>query len=129
MRQKSIGYSIPEPIQAPIDLRRRFVMLIRTALAATITAVALLTTAGCAVMRGQETVGAYVDDATITTQIKSRMVENKQVDAASIRVETLNGTVMLSGFAKSATERATAETIARDVNGVKAVKNEIAVRP
>ncbi len=104
-------------------------MLIRTALAATITAVALLTTAGCAVTRGQETVGAYVDDATITTQIKSRFIENKAVDAASIRVETLNGTVMLSGFAKNATEKTTAESIARGVNGVKSVKNEIAIRP
>jgi osmotically-inducible protein OsmY len=36
---------------------------------------------------------------------------------------------MLSGFAKNATERTTAEGIARDVSGVKAVKNEIAVRP
>jgi osmotically-inducible protein OsmY len=36
---------------------------------------------------------------------------------------------MLSGFAKSATEKSTAESIARNTNGVKAVKNEIAVRP
>jgi osmotically-inducible protein OsmY len=70
-----------------------------------------------------------VDDATITTQIKSRYVENKAVDASSIRVETLNGTVMLSGFAKDATEKVTAESIARKVNGVKSVKNEIAIRP
>ena len=82
-----------------------------------------------AVTRGQESVGAYVDDATITTQIKSRMVENKDVAASSIRVETLNGTVILSGFAKNALEKATAERIARDVNGVKSVRNEIAVRP
>lgn len=97
-------------------------------LAAAVAAFAALTTAGCAVTRGQETVGAYIDDATITTQIKSRFVESKQVDAASIHVETLNGTVMLSGFAKNSTERATAESIARNVNGVRAVKNEIAVR-
>ncbi|MCW8874526.1 MAG: BON domain-containing protein, partial [Gammaproteobacteria bacterium] len=51
------------------------------------------------------------------------------VAGTSISVETLNGTVMLSGFAKNATEKATAEQIARGVNGVKAVKNEIAVRP
>ncbi len=101
----------------------------RHALAAGLAALALLATAGCAVTRGQETVGAYVDDATITTQIKSRFVGNKDVDAASIRVETLNGTVMLSGFAKNASERSTAETIARDVNGVKSVRNAIAVRP
>ena len=104
-------------------------MLIRTTVATAIAVAALLAASGCAVTRGQETVGAYVDDATITTQIKSRFIENKDVDAASIRVETLNGTVMLSGFAKNATERTTAETIARKVNGVKSVKNEIAVRP
>ena len=104
-------------------------MNIRTTLAAAISAVVLLTATGCAVTRGQETVGAYVDDAGITTLIKTRMVENKQVDAGAIKVETLNGTVMLSGFAKSGNEKRTAENIARGVNGVKSVRNEIAVRP
>jgi hyperosmotically inducible periplasmic protein len=104
-------------------------MNIRQTLAVTVTAIALLTTAGCAVTRGQETVGAYVDDATITTQVKGRFVENKEVDAASIHIETLNGTVLLSGFAKNATEKSTAEAIARKVNGVKSVRNEIAIRP
>ena len=101
----------------------------RTLLAATATALALIIVTGCAVTRGQETIGAYVDDATITTRIKARFVENPQVDASSISVETLNGTVMLSGFAKNATERTMAGDIARGVSGVKAVKNEIAVRP
>jgi len=104
-------------------------MYIRTTLIAAMTAVVLLTTPGCAVTRGQETTGAYIDDAALTTRIKARFVENKQVDATSIRVETLNGTVMLSGFAKSTMERNTAEAIARGVNGVKSVKNEITVRP
>lgn len=104
-------------------------MMIRTTLAAAMTAVVLLTATGCAVTRGQETVGAYVDDTGITTLVKSRFVESKQVDAAAISVETLNGTVMLSGFAKSAAERNAAETIARGVKNVKMVKNEITVRP
>jgi osmotically-inducible protein OsmY len=105
------------------------VMNHRTALAAALTAFAVLSTAGCAVMRDQQSVGAYVDDATITTQVKARMLDNPGVAGTSISVETLNGTVMLSGFAKTATERSTAESIARDVNGVKLVKNEITVRP
>ena len=104
-------------------------MFVRTTLAAAVAAFALITATGCAVTRGQETVGAYIDDTTITTQVKSRFVENKDVDASSIRVETLNGTVMLSGFAKDSKEKQTAESIARKVNGVKSVKNEIAVRP
>lgn len=89
----------------------------------------LLLTSGCAVTRGQETVGAYIDDTAITTAVKSHFFDNRFVDGTAISVETLNGTVMLSGFAKNANERATAESLARKVNGVKSVKNEIAVRP
>ena len=104
-------------------------MNFRTTLTAAVMTVAVLITAGCAVSRGQETTGAYIDDATITSQVKGRMLDNPNVAGTSISVETLNGTVMLSGFAKNATEKDTAERIARDVNGVKAVKNQIAVRP
>ena len=86
-------------------------------------------TAGLAPAGGQEGVGAYVDDAAITTAVKARFIEDTSVDAASIEVETLKGTVMLSGFAKGPTERGTAEALTWKVNGVKAVKNEIAVRP
>ena len=104
-------------------------MQLRTPLVAAIAALALITASGCAVQRGQETVGAYVDDAAITTSVKARFIDNKDVDAGAIKVETLNGTVMLSGFAKSQTERSTAENIALKVNGVKSVKNSIAIRP
>ena len=104
-------------------------MSIKTTLIATTTAILMLTTAACAVTRGQESVGAYIDDSAITTAVKARFVENKAVDAAAISVETLNGTVMLSGFAKSLTEKSTAESLTRKVNGVKSVKNEITVRP
>jgi hyperosmotically inducible periplasmic protein len=103
-------------------------MFIRTTLAAAAAAIALIAMPGCAVTRGQETTGAYLDDSAITTAVKSKFVENKDVDASSIGVETLNGTVMLSGFAKNATEKSTAETLAWKVNGVKAVKNQIVVR-
>lgn len=104
-------------------------MNFRTSLATSAFAFALLATTGCAVTRGQESVGAYVDDAAITTAVKARMVDNKTVDATSIKVETLNGTVMLSGFAKNSDEKAVAESLTWKVSGVKQVKNEIAVRP
>jgi len=103
-------------------------MSARTALASAAAALIFLTS-GCAVTRGQESVGAYVDDAAITTAVKAKMVENKDVDAAAIKVETLNGTVMLSGFAKNSLEKTTAESIAMSAKGVKSVKNQIAVRP
>lgn len=104
-------------------------MQMRTKLASALTVFALVAFSGCAVTRGQESTGAYVDDTAITTAVKGRYVGNKEVDATAISVETLNGTVMLSGFAKNTTERATAESLAMKVKGVKVVKNEIAVRP
>jgi len=98
-------------------------------LTAALTAVAALTLLpGCAVSRGQSSVGEYIDDAAITTSVMAKFVEDKSVDAAAISVETLDGTVMLSGFAKNSNEKSTAEGIARNVKGVKQVKNQIVVR-
>lgn len=90
---------------------------------------ATLLGSGCAIVRGQETVGAYVDDASITTAVKAKFVEDKTVDAGAIKVETLNGTVALSGFAKSGAEKAQAERIARNTKGVREVRNNLTVRP
>lgn len=99
------------------------------ALAIALVAGATLVTTGCAVVRNQETVGAYVDDAAITTAIKAKFVEDKTVDAGAIKVETLNGAVSLSGFAKSSTEKAQAEYLARNTKGVRQVLNNLSVRP
>lgn len=104
-------------------------MKLRTAIVASITALVLVVTTGCAVTRDQETIGSYVDDSVISTTVKARFFDDKSVDGSSVSVETLNGTVMLSGFAKSLTEKKSAENIARKVKGVKAVKNELLIRP
>jgi osmotically-inducible protein OsmY len=99
------------------------------ALAIAILSAATLAGTGCSVMRGQETTGAYVDDASITTAIKAKFVEDKTVDAAAINVHTLNGTVQLSGFAKSPAEKERASAIARNTKGVREVRNDVIVRP
>lgn len=101
---------------------------VRALALAALAGVTILST-GCAIVRGQETVGAYVDDATITTSVKAKFIEDKTVDAGAIKVETLNGTVSLSGFAKSSSEKAQAEYIARNTRGVREVRNSLAVRP
>jgi len=93
------------------------------------TTLTMLLASGCAVTRDQESVGAYIDDTAITTSIKARFVDSKQVAASSISVETLKGVVLLSGFAKSAAEKAAAESIALNVKGVKSVNNQIVIRP
>lgn len=77
----------------------------------------------------QGAVAASIDDSTIATHVKSRFYENQEVAGSAIRVETFDGTVILSGFARNATAKSTAESIARGVNGVKSVRNDIAVQP
>ena len=104
-------------------------MKIRTTHTAAFVALTLVTADGCAVSGGQQSAVAYVDDTGITASVKTRMLEDERVAGKSITVEKLIGTVMLSGFAKSEAEKAAAESIARKVNGVRSVKNEITVRP
>jgi len=87
------------------------------------------TAAGCAVTRDQSTVGEYIDDSVITTRVKTKFAEDKQVSAMSISVETLRGVVQLSGFAKNSTERNRAGEIARTTSGVRGVANNIVIRP
>ena len=99
------------------------------ALAIAILAGVTLAGTGCAVVRGQSSAGEYVDDVAVTTAVKARFVEDKSVDAAAIKVQTLNGTVQLSGFAKSNAEKAQAEYLARNTKGVRQVRNDVLVRP
>ena len=99
------------------------------ALAFAVMAGATIVTTGCAVIRDQQSVGEYVDDVAITTAVKAKFVEDRTVDAGAINVHTLNGTVQLSGFAKSSAERVQAENLARNTKGVRAVQNALVVRP
>lgn len=99
------------------------------AILAALLGVSAIATTGCSVARNQQTAGAYLDDTGITTAVKAKFAEDKTVAATSISVETLNGEVQLSGFAKSQAEKDRAGALARDVGGVKGVKNSIVVRP
>ena len=93
-----------------------------------VAAIAMFALSACAVTRDQQTVGEYIDDTAITTAVKAKHAQSSDVAATSISVETLNGAVMLSGFATSAGEKAMAESLAREVKGVTSIENQIVVR-
>jgi hyperosmotically inducible protein len=107
-------------------MNRRIFM--KNAIVAAMIAVTTVWTAGCAVSSGQSSVGEYVDDATVTAQVKAKMAQDTAVAATRIQVETLKGVVQLSGFATSEAERTSADQIAAGVRGVKQVQNAIEVR-
>lgn len=90
---------------------------------------ATLIGSGCAVIRGQESAGAYVDDKVIAATVKAKLLEDKTVGGMSVNVDALNGTVSLSGFAKTSAEKAQAEYLARNTRGVRDVHNNLIVRP
>ncbi|WP_332739333.1 BON domain-containing protein [Hydrogenophaga sp.] len=101
----------------------------KSLLLAVAVAIGSLVSTGCAVTSGQSSVGQFVDDTTITTRVKARFAEDQQVSAMRIGVETLNGTVQLSGFATTQAEKDKASSIARAVPDVRNVQNNIVVRP
>jgi osmotically-inducible protein OsmY len=84
--------------------------------------------AGCASTATQSSFGETVDDSVITSKVKTAFVEDKDVSALNIKVETYKGTVQLSGFANNATEMMRAAELASNVKGVKAVKNDIRLK-
>ena len=91
-------------------VKRKTTMKTRQILIAAMSAAALLAGTGCAVVRDQQSVGSYVDDATLTTRVKAKFAEDKTVSAMAISVETLKGVVQLSGFAKSSERKVDGRT-------------------
>lgn len=88
----------------------------------------LLTLTGCASTSKEKSTGEYLDDAVITTKVKAAFVEHDDLKATEIQVETFKGVVQLSGFVANRAHIGKAEQVARKVNGVKSVKNDIRVK-
>ena len=83
---------------------------------------------GCAGTATKEGTGEYVDDTVITSKVKAAFVNDPDVKSAEINVETFKGVVQLSGFASSQSAINKAVQVARDVKGVKSVKNDIRLK-
>ena len=84
--------------------------------------------AACAGSPTRESTGEYIDDTLITSKVKAKFVDSSDVSAAAVNVETFKGVVQLSGFVSSDGERRKAEDLAREVQGVKHVKNDIRLK-
>jgi len=88
---------------------------------------ALLAISGCTFMTGQ-TAGQYVDDTAITSSVKAKLTGEKTANLTRIEVDTTNQVVTLNGIVESADQKAKAEQLARQVGGVKGVKNNLQVQ-
>ncbi len=97
-------------------------------LVALIASGALLSVAACSSTRTQRAPGEQVDDAALLTSVKSALVSNTVTEAGEINVDVNRGTVKLSGFVDTPKEKSKAGDVARGVDGVKTVQNDIAVQ-
>jgi hyperosmotically inducible periplasmic protein len=86
------------------------------------------TAAACATESGYRTAGAVVDDAVITTGVKAQLIGDEETKARQINVSTSSGVVQLDGFVDSASAKAEAGRLARSVDGVKRVQNNLDVQ-
>jgi hyperosmotically inducible protein len=70
--------------------------------------------------------GNLIDDATLTTKVKTALLADNQVKGLKIDVDSSGGTVTLSGNVDTASEKMRAEQVAQGVDGVKSVRNNLA---
>ena len=96
-----------------------------TRISAILAAFAMALTLGCASTSKSEGTGEYVDDSVITAKVKTAIFNEPTLKSAEINVETFKGVVQLSGFVSSPAAETTAVAVARQVGGVKSVKNDM----
>ena len=94
-------------------------------LSAVFLALALVSVVGCAGTGTKESTGEYVDDAVITTKVKVAILDDPTLKSSEISVDTFKGTVQLRGVVASQYKIDKAGEVARRVNGVKSVKNDM----
>ena len=97
---------------------------LKTLLAVMLTVFSL---AGCQAMTGK-TAGQNVDDAALTTAVKTKLAADKLSSLTRVDVDTNDGTVSLNGVVESSDQRARAQELASQVNGVNRVINNIQVQ-
>jgi len=97
-------------------------------MSAALLAFALVGVVGCASSPTKEGTGEYVDDSVITAKVKSAILNEPTLKVAEINVETFKGAVQLSGFVSSPDSVTKAAAVAREVGGVKSVKNDIRIK-
>lgn len=75
-----------------------------------------------------EQVGEYLDDSVITAKVKAKLIEDPDLNAGEVNVETYKGVVQLSGFVRDPNDIDKAGEVVRRIKGVHEVRNDIQVK-
>jgi osmotically-inducible protein OsmY len=96
--------------------------------AALVSGAGLMSIAGCASTETQSSTGEYIDDTLITAKVKTAIMNDPDLKVTEINVETFKGVVQLSGFVSSRAQIDRAVVVAREIDGVTSVKNDMRVK-
>jgi len=88
----------------------------------------MLSALGCGSTPQQSSTGQYIDDSAITTKVKAAIFNEPSLKVNQITVETYKSVVQLSGFVDSSDSMNKAVAVARSVDGVSSVKNDMRLR-
>jgi osmotically-inducible protein OsmY len=83
---------------------------------------------GCAATSKHQSTGAYVDDTVITTKVKAAIFNESTLKTLQINVKSYNGVVQLSGFVDSQQSITKAGEVARNVENVVSVQNDLVLK-
>jgi osmotically-inducible protein OsmY len=75
-----------------------------------------------------ESAGQNIDDSTITASVKTKLAADKLATLTRVDVDTTNQVVSLNGIVETQQQKQRAEELARQVSGVKAVKNNLQIQ-
>jgi osmotically-inducible protein OsmY len=99
-----------------------------TRISVLVAASAMVVLAGCASNAQQESTGQYIDDTAITARVKTAIYKDEMLKSAEISVETFKGRVQLSGFVSTRPSIDRAGVVAKGVQGVTAVTNDLRLK-
>ena len=103
-------------------------MAAKKILAAAVAAIGLMGAYAAQADDSKRSVGEYTDDKLLVSKVKTALMSDKTADANEINVEVYKGVVQLNGFVDGEKEKAQAGTVAKGVEGVKGVENNLAIK-
>jgi osmotically-inducible protein OsmY len=94
-----------------------------------LTTAAVTSVTGCAGNRYDRSTGQYIDDKSLTARVHDALGDNPEYKFDDVNVDVFRGTVQLSGWVNTSDQKSKAAEIAKQVQGVQNVENNITVKP
>jgi len=124
----SMGLSSIYPSPADPSIEQLIVKALLKNIPIFLITICLIFLVACTSTSHHESTGEYIDDSVITTRVKAAIVADESLKVTEINVETYKGVVQLSGLVTSMDAQYQAVKLAKEVDGVKSVKNDMHVK-